>query len=104
MGRHSGKDRLAILSAMADGEGTSREIARRTGIDQAKVMQMLDNMTRKGRGQQVHVVRHERVRGCKRPVPVYALILPGSPQQREQSDMLVTVQQLGLALFGGRAP
>ena len=104
MGRPSGKDRQAILGALAQGEGTSRQVAERTGIEQKLVLRALNNLTRKGRGQQVQVVRQERVRGCKRPVPVYALILPGSPQHREQSDMLITVQQLGLALFGGRAP
>lgn len=104
MGRPTGRDRQAILCALAQGEATSRELAARAGLEFERVSEILRNMARRGRGQQVQVVRHERVRGCKRPVPVYALILPGSPQQREQSDMLITVQQLGLALFGGRAP
>lgn len=102
MGRPTGKDRQAILGALAQGEATSRVLAERSGLDFERVSEILWNMARRGRGQQVQVVRHERVRGCKRPVPVYALILPDAPLVREQSDMLVTVQQLGLALFGGR--
>lgn len=103
MGRPTGKDRQAILGALAQGEATSRELADRAGLDFERVSEILWNMARRGRGQQVQVVRHERVRGCKRPVPVYALILPDAPRVREQSDMLITMQQLGLALFGGRA-
>lgn len=103
MGRPTGKDRLAIMSALAGGEATSRELSDRTGIDFERVSEIMRNMARRGRGQQAQVVRHERVRGCKRPVPVYALVLPDAPLVREQSDMLITVRQLGLALFGGRA-
>ena len=102
MGRPTGKDRQAILGALAQGEANSRELSARTAIDFDRVSEILWNMARRGRGQQVQVVRHERVRGCKRPVPVYALILPDAPLAHQQSEMLITVKQLGLALFGGR--
>lgn len=102
MGRPTGKDRLAIMSALAGGEATSRELSDRTGIDFERVSEIMRNMARRGRGQQAHVVRHERVRGCKRPVPVYALVLPDARPVEVESSVLLTVRQLGLALFGGR--
>lgn len=70
MARPRGEIRLALLSALAIGQGTARELAMRSGVGNSATMRTLDNMCTAGEVTKPHSVRRN---GVKRPVPVYAL-------------------------------
>lgn len=95
MARPCGSQRKALLEALALGPGTSRELAERAGLSADDAMQVLNNMVRKGVPQAL-VLRHERVPGCKRPVPVYGPV----PVAEAESYADEPYAQLGAALFG----
>ena len=113
MGRPCGEQRAALLSALACGPGTSRELARRAlaAVDPASlaliaclsdsraVTLTLDNMVRRG-VPQARIERYERVPGRNRPVPVYGR-LNAQPAAPAAGGIAATFAQLGLALFGG---
>lgn len=99
MGRPCGEQRAALLSALACGPGTSRELARRAGIPFEVASETLKNMVRKG-VPQAQIERYERVPGRNRPVPVYGRLNVATPAP-DGAGIAATFAQLGLALFGG---
>lgn len=99
MGRPCGLQREALLSALDQGPGTTRVLAARAGLQVDDAMRVLDNMVRNG-VPQATVLRHERVPGCKRPVPVYARLVECRGDAANDPGVLAAFQQLGMALFG----
>lgn len=99
MARPCGVQRQSLLDALDKGPGTTRVLAARAGLAVDEAMRVLDNMVRKG-VPQATVLRHERVPGCKRPVPVYARLLVPRGDAANDPGVIAALQQLGLALFG----
>ncbi len=61
--------RVTLSAALVDGEGTTKQLAQRTGWSIGMTRRALDNMVTAG---DVCKPRTVRVPGVKRPVPVYA--------------------------------
>lgn len=61
--------RVTLAAALVDGEGTTKQLAQRTGWSIGMTRRALDNMVTAG---DVCKPRTVRVPGVKRPVPVYA--------------------------------
>ena len=61
--------RVTLSAALVDGEGTTKQLAQRTGWSIGMTRRALDNMVTAGDVCKPHTVR---VPGVKRPVPVYA--------------------------------
>lgn len=74
--------RLDLSAALVDGPGTTRDLARRTGWAIGVTREALNNMVRSGAARKPHSVR---VKGVKRPVPVYARPLP--PPDADGADL-----------------
>jgi hypothetical protein len=60
--------RVDLAAALIDGEGTTKQLAQRTGLPVSRTRRALDNMVRAGDAMKMTPVR---VPGVKRPVPVY---------------------------------
>ena len=60
--------RVCLAAALLDGEGTTKQLAQRTGWSIGLTMRALDNMVRAG---DVEKGAPVRLPGVKRPVPVY---------------------------------
>ena len=73
MARPRGEIRLALLRALESGQGTTRELAQRSGVGISATMQTLGNMCTAGEVCKPCTVRRP---GVHRPVPVYALTGP----------------------------
>ena len=82
MARPRGEIRLALLRALESGQGTTRELAQRSGVGISATMLTLGNMCTAG-----EVCKPCRVRrpGVNRPVPVYALTGPQSHADRSST-------------------
>ena len=79
MSRPRGEIRIVLHAALANGPGTTRELALRSGVGISMTRRTLDNMVTAGDASKVDSVRRP---GVKRPVPVYALSAPaGQPAQ-----------------------
>lgn len=103
MARPCGAQRKALLEALDEAPGTSGQLARRAGIDATTVWRTLDNMVRRGVPQAV-VLRHERVPGVKRPVPVYGRLHdPDRADAANDAGVAAAFAQIGMALFGPKA-
>lgn len=99
MARPQSAQRVALLKELDQGSGTSRELARRAGVDDVlAIRRLLENMVR-GSAPEAVVLRMERVPGCKRPVPVYGR-LHTAPAVSSSDGIGAAFAQLGLALFG----
>lgn len=73
MARPMSEDVVCLMSALVSGPGTTRDLAARTGLGIAAAREALNNMVRRGDAIKGPAVR---VRGVKRPVPVYARGVP----------------------------
>ena len=93
MARPRGELRTALHEALKAGQGTTRELATRSGVGLTASMRTLDNMVTAGEVAKLDPVR---VPGVKRPVPVYALRAPG-PAASGAADL-----QHALSLWGAR--
>ena len=79
--RPQGEARIAVAAALVDGDGTTRELAMRTGWSIGAVRTVLMDMVRAG---DACVTRTVRRTGVKRPVPVY-----GRAQRAAEVDVPV---------------
>lgn len=77
--RPIGEASAAVELALADGPGTTRQIAQRTGWSIGVTRYTLNNLRGRDR---VIVARRVREVGVKRPVPVYALAGVGEGTRR----------------------
>lgn len=80
--RPIGEASIAVELALANGPGTTRQIACRTGWSIGVMRYTLNNMRRRARSPHVVVVSCAREVGVRRPVPVYALAAAGECRQR----------------------
>ena len=93
MARPRGELRTALHEALKAGQGTTRELATRSGVGMTASMRTLDNMVTAGEVAKLDPVR---VPGVKRPVPVYAL-REARPVAASAADL-----QRALASWGAR--
>lgn len=87
--------RVTLAAALVDGQGTTRELAQRTGWSIGMTRRALDNMCTAG-----DVVKSARIRvpGVKRPVPVYARSArPGDDSVQGGSGVDLIMAWAGLA-------
>lgn len=82
MARPLSADTVAIMAALVDGPGTSRELATRAGVAVDLAMRALDNMARRDEVAKLQPVRRP---GVKRPVPVYARAGDASGQDDDEA-------------------
>jgi predicted ArsR family transcriptional regulator len=93
MARPRGELRTALHEALKAGQGTTRELAARSGVGMTASMRTLDNMVTAGEVEKASAVR---VPGVKRPVPVYAL------RESQASASGAADLQQALASWGAR--
>jgi len=95
--RPQGEVRAALFAAMREGPATARVLAARACVGLEAARRTLDNMVRADQVVKPHTTR---VPGVKRPVPVYAAVVPaaepGLPLALLQGGMWA---QLMLPLF-----
>lgn len=80
--------RVTLAAALLDGPGTTRELAQRTGWAIGTTRTALDNMVRSG---DAVVARTVRMRGVKRPVPVYQRAVRAIDLQGASTEPLISL-------------
>lgn len=100
MARPASLATVAVLAALVDGPGTTADLAQRLGMDRLAVMWALHNLCARGEVVKAELVR---VRGVKRPVPVYARADPDEDDIGGDGRACGGVHDL-IAVWAGLAP
>lgn len=80
--------RVCLAAALVEGKGTTKQLAMRTGWSIGMTRLALDNMVRAGDACKPESIR---VRGVKRPVPVYARAVRAADTAAANDDPFVSL-------------